>query len=224
MGLIIGAYLEFSNPGLSFPGIVAALSLFFLIVSNYSLEIANWLEVIFILMGVLLLLVEVALFPTMGLLFFLGFVFILVGIGGIFLPEIGTIDFQPSTQTLNAAGEYALTRLGWLSGAILASCVGVYCLSLLFKPKYSRFNPLVLTGNEQEASKGYVAGEDKKSLPPVGSEGIVLATLRPAGKIMVNEKIFDAISSGSLIESGEKIIIKQLSGQSIIVQAKKDST
>lgn len=222
MGLIIGAYLEFSNPGLSLPGIVAGLSLFFLIVSNYSLEIANWLEVIFILIGLLLLLIEIALFPTMGLLLVIGLIFLLVGIGGIFLPDIGTIDYHPSTQTINAAGEYALTRLGWLSGAILLSGVLIYLLSLFFKPKYSRYNPLVLAGNEQDASKGYVAGEDKNSLPPLGSEGIVLATLRPAGKIVILDKIYDAMSNGTLIESGEKIVVKQINGQSIIVQLKRD--
>ena len=45
MGLIIGAYIEMNNPGLSLPGFIAGICLFLIVLPSFSLEIANWLRI-----------------------------------------------------------------------------------------------------------------------------------------------------------------------------------
>ena len=51
MGFLVGAYAEFDDPGFSLPGSISAMCLFLIILSSFSLEIANWLELILILTG-----------------------------------------------------------------------------------------------------------------------------------------------------------------------------
>jgi len=50
----------------------------------------------------------------------------------------------------------------------------------------------------------------------------VIATLRPGGKVIIHDKIYDAISSGGFIEKGTNIIVTGYDGGMIIVQAAKE--
>ena len=43
------------------------------------------------------------------------------------------------------------------------------------------------------------------------------ATLRPAGKIVVNDQIYDAVSTGDFINAGETVDRRQLEGSVIVV-------
>jgi membrane-bound ClpP family serine protease len=217
MGLIIGAYLEMNQPGLSLPGFVAATCLFLIILSSFSLEIASWLELILLLTGLILILVELVVLPTFGLLGIVGIILFMGGLFGMLLPSLDTVKFEYNTQTLNAAGEYFFQRLAWLSGSLILSLMIMVALARYVLPRFSTFNRFVLAGHEQEASKGFVAAGDTSHLPPLGTRGEVLATLRPAGKIRVNDQIYDAISTGGLIEAGESVTVARLEGGVIFV-------
>lgn len=72
LGLLVGAYVEITNPGVSLPGTIAAICLFLIVLSSFSFEISNWLELIFLLVGLAIILVEVFILPTFGLLGFFG--------------------------------------------------------------------------------------------------------------------------------------------------------
>lgn len=217
MGLMIGAYMEFSNPGLSLPGSIAAICLFLLIIANLSLDIANWLEAILLLTGIALLIIEIFVLPSFGLLGFFGILLFVVGLFGMILPNIRSISFDTDTQTLNAAGEYFFIRLAWLSGAFIISLIVIAILSRYFVPRFSGFKRFVLEGNEQE---GFTAGDLPQSFPEKGTEGEAFTTLRPAGKIIVKGQIYDAITRGNFIEQGASIIIVGLEGNSLIVEHK----
>jgi membrane-bound serine protease (ClpP class) len=41
----------------------------------------------------------------------------------------------------------------------------------------------------------------------VGREGIAYTMLRPAGKIMIDNELYDATARTGLIEKGEKIVV-----------------
>lgn len=217
MGLLVGAYLEFSNPGLSLPGFIAAVCLFLIILSSFSLQIANWLELILLLTGLALLLVELFVLPTFGLLGILGFVLFIAGLFGMLLPELKTVSFDYDSQTLNSAGQYFMKRLAWLCLTFICSLAIIAVLARYVVPNFSGFQRFVLAGHEQDASKGFTAGGDLKHLPQAGESGTVFAPLRPAGKIMVQDGIYDAMSSGGFIEEGELIVITRLEGSTIFV-------
>lgn len=217
MGLLVGAYIELNNPGLSLPGIVAGICLFLMILSHFALQLGNWLELILLLTGLILILVELFVLPTFGFLGVIGIFLFFGGLFAILLPEIKNVEIQPDTHTLNAAGQYFLERVAWLMGALLLSCIVIAILARYVLPSFSGFNRFLLIGNEQDASRGFVAGQNPEDLPKQGELGEVLATLRPAGKIMVGDRIYDAVSTGTFIDAGEKIVVVRLEGSVIMV-------
>lgn len=214
MGLLVGAYLEISNPGLSLPGTVAGICLFLIILSSLSLEIANWLEVILLITGLGIILVELFILPTFGLLGILGILLFLAGLLGMLLPEIRNIHFDFDSHALNAAGEYFVRRLAWLSGMLILSLIIIMILARYIAPSFSGFKPFVLMGHEQN---GYIAVEAAASLPQPGEKGEVVATLRPTGKALIGDKIYDVMSTGELIDAGESIVVARVEGSSIFV-------
>lgn len=217
MGLMIGAYMELNHPGLSLPGFIAGLSLFLIILSSYSLEIANWLELIILLTGLILILVELFVLPTFGLLGILGIFLFFLGLFGMFLPSLNSVSFEWDTQTLNAAGQYFFQRLAWLAGSLILSLAIIALLARYVLPAFSAFNPFILVGHEQEASQGFVAGDLPTELPQPGTRVKVFATLRPAGKVIAKDRIYDALSTGDFIDAGEEVVVVRLEGSVIFV-------
>lgn len=220
LGLMVGFYLEMSHPGFGIPGTVALLSLFLIALSTLSLEIANWLEIILLVSGILIIVVDLLILPTFGLLGILGVILFIAGLFGMLLPGLGSVHFDFDTNSLNAAGTAVLERLAWVSGTFLLGCILIVILARYVTPSVAAWSRLVLHGDEQDASRGYIAGAETSKLPPVGSTGEVIATLRPAGKVLINDTIYDAISPGNFIEQGTPIVVTQLDGSVIVVNKK----
>ncbi len=214
LGMIIGGYIELNNPGLTLPGTIAALCLFFIILSSFALDIGNWLEVILLFTGIAIILAELFILPTFGLLGIAGILFFLAGLFGLMLPGIGNMSFDFHTGTWNAAGESFLHHLVWLSATLLIGFGIIALLARYFTRSFSPMHRFVLSGSEQN---GYIAGENPKFLPQPGERGETVSPLRPSGKILVKDKIYDAMSAGRFIEKGEPIKIVRLEGSVIIV-------
>ena len=217
MGMMLGFYLEINSPGASLPGSVAVICLFLIILSSFAQEIGNMLELILLLVGLAAVLVEIFILPTFGLLGFVGLIFFLAGLFGLMLPGLGKIDFSWDGGALNAAGEVFFERLAWLSATIILTAIIMWILGRYMLPSFNTFKRFVLSGHEQDASLGYYAGEDPLQLPKPGTKGKVIATLRPAGKVILNDTIYDAMSDGNFIERGVDIVVVRLEGSVIIV-------
>lgn len=218
LGMMMGFYIEFNHPGFGAPGILALTCLFLLTLSSFSLEIADWLEVILLLSGTILLVVDLFLLPTFGLVGTIGTVLFFAGLFGIILPGIGAIDFEFDTQTFNAAGEAFFNRLGLFLSTLLVGSLCIFFLARYIMPSFKTFRRFVLEGNEQV---GYTAGIASKDLPPVGSIGIADSVLRPSGKVEIEGKIYDAVSRGWLIEKGAPIVVIQVEESQVVVEEKK---
>lgn len=214
LGLMMGFYLEASTPGFGLPGTVALTCLFLIILSTFSLEIANWLELILLLTGGVIIIVDLFFLPTFGLLGFIGVLFALAGLFGMMIPGLSSIHFDFSTTSFNAAGQAAFIRLGWLSATVLLGVFLIILLARYVTPSIGAWSRLVLTGSEQE---GYIAGENPANLPQPGAKGEALTTLRPAGKVLINENVYDALAEGAFIERGTAIVVTRLEGSVIHV-------
>lgn len=217
MGLVLGAYIELNSPGTLLPGVLAATCLFLIVLSYFSLEIASYLELILLVAGLILILVEIFVLPSFGIIGILGGILFLAGLLGILIPELSSFHFEYDTETVNAAGQYALKRFAWFSASLFISLVITGLLARFVLPRFKGFNRFVLAGHEQDANRGFVAGYAPSELPQVGEVGEVLASLRPAGKIVVKDRIYDAISTGGFIDSGESVKVIRLEGSDIIV-------
>jgi len=221
LGLTIGFYLEVTTPGFGLPGTVAITCLFLIALSSFSLEIANWLEVILLLVGLCVILVELFVLPTFGLLGFIGVILFLAGLFGMMIPGAGSVNFETETFTFNPAGEIFFERLAWLCGTLVVAFIIIVLITRYITPKFSGFNRFILKGNEQH---GYVSVENLKSLPKPGKKGEAVTTLRPAGKVVIDNVLYDAISDGMLIEKGETIVVTGIDSGTLIVVLDKEAT
>ncbi len=219
LGMMLGFYIEFNSPGFGFPGSVGILCLFLIVLSSFALDVANTLELILLLVGLAFIALDVFLIPTFGILGFIGVIFFFIGLFGMMLPGIESVDFELDTQTFNAAGEVFIQRLAWLSGSLVFGIISIALLARYVMPSFQGFQHLVLAGNEETAENGYVAGVNPSRLPQPGTKGIVMATLRPAGKIVIENEIYDAVSSGDFIEKNSPIRIVRLDGSVIVVES-----
>ncbi len=217
LGLILGTYVELSSPGFGVPGALALSCLILILLSSFALEIANWLEVVLLFIGLAIIIIDLFLLPTFGLLGFVGLLFFLGGLFGLLIPGLESIEYEVGTNRINAAGQMVLERFVWFSFTLLIAGALVLLLARFLTPRLAAYSSLVLKGNEQDASRGYIANDDPRLLPQVGATGEVVATLRPAGKITINDVFYEAMSNGNLIERGEKIIVVNLDGSFLIV-------
>ncbi len=217
LGMMLGFYMEFSMPGTSLPGIVGFLCLLLIALSSFSLEIGNVLELILIGLGLLIILIELFVLPTFGLLLIVGLILFFAGIFGLMLPGLHAIDFEFDTQTLNAAGEAFFERFALLSSTFILGLILMALISKYIFPGYSVFNRFVLKGNEQT---NYLAVDSSDSLPKLQTEGVVFADLRPAGKVMIDQNIYDAISYGNFIEKNTSVKVVGYESGIIVVNIK----
>lgn len=221
MMLMLGIYMEFSSPGAALPGSVAIISFILIALSSYAHEASRILEYILIFGGLSLVLLEIFVLPTWGLLAAAGGLALIVGLFGLMLPGFRSISFDPQSHTWNPAGEVFMERLWWLLGALLGSVVLMVLLWRYLAPKIALWSTLVLTG-EQESSKGFYAGLDPATLPKVGTKGKVLSTMRPAGRVYIDGKPWDAVSTGGFIEEGEPIVVLRIEGGRMFVTSDQE--
>jgi membrane-bound serine protease (ClpP class) len=214
LGLMMGFYLEMSSPGFGLPGTVAVTCLFLILLSSLSLDIANWLEAILLITGLLVIVLELFVLPTFGLLGFIGVALFIVGLFGMLLPELKSVTFDVNADNAAIAWQAFFEHLTWLCATLLVGVILILLLARYVTPSFVAWNRLVLHGHEQE---GYLAGESPKMLPQRGAKGKVFATLRPAGKVIIEDHIYDALTQGNFIERGTPIIVKKLDGSVIVV-------
>ncbi len=216
LGLILGIYIELNTPGFGMAGGFALLCLFLIMLSSFAQEIGNWLEIILMLGGLTLLLLDLFVIPTFGIVGIAGVVLFLIGLFGMMLPGLGSISFEFDTGTFNAAGDAFFHQLMWLSGSFLVSLILIGLLARYVMPSFAGFNRFVLSGGEQD---GYSAVEER--LPKAGAAGVVAATLRPGGKVIIDDTIFDALSARGFMEKGTEIVVTGFDGGTLIVEEKE---
>lgn len=216
MGLLFGAYIEFTTPGATLPGTVSFLCLFLIVLSSFALEIGNFLELILVLTGIGVIIVDVFFLPTFGFLGILGALSFFIGLAGLLLPGLHDFSFEWESKTVNAAGALVIERLGWLALGV----VGAAVLALFFSRKINpeRFKRLVLMGHEQDDYRAW----SHLAYPAKGSLGVTLTTLRPAGKVEVAGKQYDALSRGAFIEKGNRVTVIGFDSGALIVVEQKE--
>lgn len=215
MGILVGFYMEFSTPGFGVAGTIAVTCLILVLISSFALEIASWLEVVFLVVGIGIILIDIFVIPTFGLLGIIGALFFFGGLIALMVPGIESVNYEFDTNTLNAAGVSVIERIGWLCASIILSFLIMLIIGRFLTPKIAAYSKLVLKGNEQD---GYIASDDPKTLPQAGTRGVAATTLRPAGKIVVEGRQYDALSSGGFISKDAPVVVQRLDGSVIIVQ------
>ena len=207
-------YLEFKTPGFGVFGIAGILVLALVFLGQYMVGLANYTELLLILIGVALIMVEVFVTPGMFILGIAGVAFIGVGL------MLSLQNFVvPSPEAPWQAGQLTKNALKVLGSIVAAGVVSF----LLFKYALPRLG-MVVKGPYLSATleTSHADSEEIKSIA-VGDAGTALTLLRPAGKARFGRDLHDVVSEGGFIEKGSPIVVREVSRSKIVVARKKDA-
>ena len=145
----------------------------------------------------------------------LQFLALVAGIAEVVLPSFGLLTIL-CLSLLGYSWFWILTRLSssapWIFGAA--------DLILIPFAVYAAFKLLAIVKISHHSTLGSGGGLDDQEIALkkiIGELGIVESPLRPVGKILVGEKVYEAKAEGEFLAQGEHIKILKIIGTQIIV-------
>lgn len=202
-----GIYLEIKTPGFGLPGIIGVTCLCLLLGANLILGIADWLDILLVLLGIVFIIVELFLIPGFGIIGVAGILMLLTGIylalTGVTIPEFSW-EYDRITDAAKSMG---------LAFALLVAFVAVMWKLLPHTPVYGT---LVLTA-QQNADKGWTVQTAAEQTLAVGLKGVATSMLRPAGRGAFEGTTYQVVSRGEYIAPGTPIVIVQVDGNRYVV-------
>jgi len=205
--IIGGIYFEFQTPGIGFPLFAAIAALVLYLVPYYLNGLAeNW-EIIALFVGLLLLIAEIFFIPGFGIPGILGISLIISSLILIMLDnDLFNFDLVATGDVFVAA----ITAIGGLTGAAIVLFAGG---SKLTK---SRAFARMVNLDTQSKESGFTAN----FVPQIslGTTGTAHTILRPGGKVMIDEKVYDAFTRGEFIEKGEQVVVVDVEASTLKVK------
>ncbi len=192
---LVCLFVEFAFPG---TGIFAAGSMAALLVllgAPWIVGLAQWWDILFVLLGITLVAVELFLLPGTFVAGVTGALLMLAGLVGTFVSG----DMH-SGELADGLFRGILIVTTGLVGAIAI----MWWLGRRFED--SRFASRFVLRTEGKALDvgSPVATADR---PAIGTEGVATTDLRPAGRIRCGDSVVDAVSSGRWIRKGAVVRI-----------------
>lgn len=205
--IIGGLYFELQTPGIGFPLLAAIIALVLYLVPYYLNGMAEHWEIILFFAGIGLIAAEIFIFPGFGIAGISGFILTL---GSLMLIMIGNNWFDFEFVAFSQVFTALLTAVaGMLGGVILIVFGGIRFAD---SKAFSR----VALESTQDRTQGYTSSFRDLSL--LGRSGVAYTILRPSGKVMIDDVIYDASSRGDYIMQGEKIVVTEDTGSTLKVR------
>jgi membrane-bound serine protease (ClpP class) len=216
---LLGVYIEFNTPGLGLPGLMAVICFAIIVGSKYLVGLANWLEVLLFIIGILLLLVEIFLLPGFGIAGISGILCLLAGLFGMLVKN--PPDRLPWPRDAIAWSDFTWGIVG-LSLGFGGFVVLAWILSK-YLPRIQFLSGLILMPTT--AGQGDTV-RINMTIPPesrargvnVGEVGQVISTLRPTGKARFGDAIVDVVAEGEFIDKGTGVEIIEIHGNKVVVK------
>ena len=210
----IGAvYMEIKAPGFGIPGITGILCLGLVFFNQYLVGLADYTELLFLLIGVLLLGIEVFVLPGFGV----------AGISGLIIIAAGLVlsfqGFVIPDDSLPWEGRLLMTNLARVLGSfLLAFFLSLFMIRFVL-PRFSS----VIKGPYLEATleDSHIDVTSDLMLKK-GDTGIAHSFLRPSGKVLIRHKKIDAVTQGEFIDQGTAVIVESIEKNRVIVKPIKD--
>ncbi len=208
--IIGGIYFELQTPGVGFPLAAAIIAMVLYFVPYYLNGLAeNW-EIIIFFVGVILIMLEVFVIPGFGV----------AGISGITLVVFSLILVMLNNDNFDFSFVKFADFLVAAATTISAIVLGI--LALFFGgvkfTETKAFKRVALVGVE-DREKGYTSRFYEQKF--LGKKGTAYTVLRPSGKILIDNEIYDAYTRGEYIEKGKEVVVIDESGTSFKVKELK---
>lgn len=205
-----GIYFEMQTPGIGFPlaASIAASVVYFAPLYIDGLA-ANW-EIIIFVIGIILIGVEVFVLPGFGVAGISG---IILAITGLTLSLLDNVIFDFTNVDSSAFITALLTVVGGMFGGIVLS---LYLGQKLVSQTHGPFSRIALQ-TSQNIEDGYVS-VDSGYKKIVGKTGVAATVLRPSGKIMVDDELYDARSTEGFIDKDDTVQVMGFSSGQLNVR------
>jgi membrane-bound serine protease (ClpP class) len=203
-------YLEFKTPGMSVFGAIGILCLAIVFGSKYAVGLANYTELLLLLAGIALFLVEIFLFPGTLIPGSIGLLIMIVAL---------TLSFQSFTVPDPSMPWELKTLLHNLAFTLGMAVLAVFIPLIAIRYVLPR-----LPGKARVISDTTLAGA--RSVSPetrrvsLGLSGTAKTPLKPAGKAVFGHETLEVSSRGEFIEPGEAVEVCGIQGNKIVVRRK----
>lgn len=205
--IIGGLYFELQTPGVGFPIIASMIAAILYFIPYYLNGLAEYWELAFLVIGISLLMAEFFIIPGFGVAGVLGF---LCTFGSLLLMMVDNDWFDFSkVQTQALSDSFITIGIGIIGGGIAIA------LALPQFLKSRRFKQIALQ-DVMDADAGYTSTSYLDNF--IGRQGVAHTILRPSGKIMLGDELYDATTQGDFIEKGTKVIVISQEGTSLKVK------
>lgn len=199
---VLGILTEIRTPGFGVPGALGLASLGLFLWGHWLVQLAGFEELLLVGAGLVLLAVELFVTPGFGIVGLLGLAAI---VGGLGLSMVG------------AGATWAfVVQAAWRVAVSLLVAIGASLVLLRFLPRLPFGRRLVLEAG-LPARAGY-ASAPPGDLAWLGTRGIAISPLRPAGVADLGGARVDVVSDGEFIEAGEAIEVTRVDGNRVVVR------
>ncbi len=217
--LLIGLaciYIEIKTPGLGLPGLAGGVLLAIFFGSHYLLGLADVIDIVLFVLGVVLICLEIFIIPGFGI----------AGIAGILLVGASIVFSQQTFYLPNPNYPWDMDVFVQNLGSLAVCIAGMFVFMYFFQkylPSIPIFGKIVLKAPSSDEVQPMVAEKRKPDAIPdepelTGKKGIALSHLRPAGIARIEKKRVDVVTRGEMIEKGQSIVVIKVQGNRIIVK------
>jgi membrane-bound serine protease (ClpP class) len=214
MVIVGGIYFELQSPGIGFPLLAAGIAALLYFAPLY-LEglLQNW-EILIFVLGLILIALEIFVVPGFGV----------TGISGILLCTAGLVFAMVDNTALHAPDGFhaalLLRPIAILSISVFGGLAGsIYLSRRLFD---TRMFDRVALKTDLTGSDGYL-GVSASPAATVGCTGTAQTSLRPSGKVLIGDVLYDAVAERGMIDQGDAVrVTRYETGQIYCVKIDKE--
>lgn len=208
MVIMGGIWFEFQTPGVGFPLGAAIFGLLLYLVPHYMNGLAtNW-EVALFIVGMILIAIELFIIPGFGV----------AGVLGIGATVCSLILIMLNNDMF----DFSFVNAGDAFMAIIITFTAILgAISVLFilgvRMTNSNVFQRVVLVTTQEKEQGFTSSVHQKE-QMVGKKGMSYTILRPSGKVMIDDQVYDAYTRGNYIEENKPIEVISDEGTALKVK------
>jgi membrane-bound serine protease (ClpP class) len=213
MLIIGGIYFELQTPGVGFPIIIAILAAVAFFAPHYLQGLANNMELIIFIVGLLLVAVEVFVLPGFGIAGILGILLLISGLALSLFPIVSSPELGWILPNINVV----MNSFAIVSVCIVLALILSFYLSkkLLTKRNFLSDNAVLSAdGKDYKVILSNKFTNDEL----IGKQGETISVLMPGGKVVVDNETFDSIALTSYIEKGKRVEVVKISNAQLVVK------
>jgi len=202
-------YTELKAPGFGAPGIFGIICLGLVFLNQYLVGLADYTELLILVLGILFLAVEFFVLPGFGLAGLAGFV--CIGASMILAFQ----DFVIPNPDIPWQGDiFAANIIQTLGTLILAFLASLFFIRYVL-PQFSK----VVKGPYLDATLADSHADSHETQKiQVGDCGRAISFLRPSGKMEIENDIVDVVTEGDFIEKDTVLTVTAIKGNIITVR------